>query len=100
VSGPVLADIIDHGSIKEVAPGHWTESTHAAWMAKDCPHCQRITKLLRAFREFGYSDLTVREQREAYHVAMLRKPTATDGIIAMMTRSQLVEAGLVKEDEA
>ena len=71
-------------------------SDHPIMLVRDCPHCQRITKFLRAFREFGYGDLTITEQREAYDVAMVRRPTAEDGIIAMMTRSQLEEAGLVK----
>ena len=35
------------------------------------------------------------ECREAYNLAMTRDVTAADGIIAMLTRSQLVEAGLV-----
>lgn len=90
MTGPVLADIIDHSAIEQ--------GEHPAWLAKDCPHCQRITKLCKAFREFGYTDLGIREQREAYHVAMIRKPGAEDGIIAMLTRSQLVEAGLVTDE--
>ncbi len=93
MSKPFIADEIDHD---DAAPG---TGPHPAWLAKDCPHCQRITKLTKAFREFGYADLTIAETREAYHVAMIRKPTAEDGIIAMLTRSQLVEAGIVKEDQ-
>lgn len=58
--------------------------------------CQRIGRLCKGFREFGYADLTIAEARTAYHIAMLRQPTAKDGIIAMLTRSQLVEAGLVE----
>jgi hypothetical protein len=78
--------VIEHG---DLGPDHPPQ------LATDCPHCQRITKLCRAFREFGYSDLTMAEARDAYHVAMTRGVTAADGIIAMLTRSQLVEAGLV-----
>lgn len=68
---------------------------HPAPLATDCPHCQRITRLCIAFRQFGYSTLTIAETREAYHAAMAGEVTAADGIIAMLTRSQLVEAGLV-----
>jgi hypothetical protein len=79
--------VIDHGTLGP---------DHPVALATDCPHCQRITKLRKAFREFGYTDLTTEEQREAYHVAMAREVTAEDGIIAMLTRSQLREAGLVR----
>ena len=82
--------MIDHG---DLGPDH------QASIASDCPHCQRITKLCKAFRDFGYTDLTIAEQREAYHIAMTRKPDATDGIIAMLTWSQLRDAGLVKADQ-
>lgn len=63
MSNPVSADIIDHSVIPNA-------SDHRAWMARDCKHCQRITKLRAAFREFGYTDLTIAEQRDAYHTAM------------------------------
>ena len=75
-------------------------SDHPIALARDCPHCQRVAKLCKAFRDFGYSDLTIAEQREAYNLAMTRPVDAADGIIAMLTRSQLVEAGLVKEGQA
>ena len=94
-SRPELADTIDHSAIDGVAPSHWTKDTHPAWMAKDCPHCQRIGALTKAFREFGYTDLRLAEARAAYHVAMTRDTTAEDGIIAMLTRRQLVEARIV-----
>lgn len=80
-----MAELIDHG---DLGPDHPPQ------LATDCKHCVRITKLCRAFRDFGYTNLTIAETREAYHIAMSRETTAEDGIIAMLTRSQLVEAGL------
>lgn len=78
--------MIDHG---DLGPDHPPQLT------TDCPHCQRITKINRALREFGYSTLTIAETREAYHVAISREVTAEDGIIAMFTRGFLRDAGLV-----
>jgi len=80
-------DTIDHAGL---GPDHPPQ------LATDCPHCVRITKLCKAFREFGYSNLTIAETRDAYHLAMAREVTAEDGIIAMFTRGQLREAGLVQ----
>ena len=72
---------------------------HPASIADGCCHCIRIAALCRGFRDFGYSTLTIAECREAYHAAMTREVTAADGIIAMLTRSQLIEAGLVKGND-
>ena len=81
-----MADLIDHPGIG---------ADHPPQYARDCPHCQRIARLCKGFRDFGYAGLTMDECREAYNLAMTRDVTAADGIIAMLTRSQLVEAGLV-----
>jgi hypothetical protein len=69
-------------------------SPHAPTVTPVCDDCRRIKALLVAFRDFGYSTLTLVEMREAYDIATTRKPDASDGIIAMLTRSQLEEAGL------
>jgi hypothetical protein len=82
----MTADTITHGHFG---------ADHPARIASDCKHCQRIVRLTRGFREFGYKDLSLAETRDAYNLAMEREVTAEDGIIAMLTRSQLREAGLV-----
>jgi hypothetical protein len=68
-----------------------------------CPLCgpriernKRITAFHRSFIEFGYTALTRDETTLAYDLAMSREPTAADGIIARLIRSQLVEAGIVE----
>jgi hypothetical protein len=81
--------LIDHG---DLGPDH------PASIADGCRHCIRIAALNRALREFGYASLTMAESRDAYHIAMQRKPDASDGIIATLTRSQLEQAGIVREE--
>ncbi len=66
-------------------------------MKMACKDCQRIRALRKGLIEFGYTSLTWEDAQQSYEIAMTRKPTAEDGIIAMMIRSQLLEAGLVSE---
>jgi hypothetical protein len=82
---------IDHG---DLGPDHPDS------IADGCPQCIRVARLRKAFRDFGYTDLTIAETRDAYHLAMARKPTAEDGIIAMLTWSQLRDAGLVADTDS
>ncbi len=82
--------MIHHGiRLDERSPEDHTEDISSV-----CPDCVYVTKLCKGLREFGYDSLTIAGTREAYEVAIQRKPTAEDGIIAMLIHSQLVEAGL------
>jgi hypothetical protein len=70
-----------------------------------CPECQTAARRMRHIRkfenaliEFGYDTVTTEEVTAAYDLCFVRKPTAEDGIIAMLIWSQLREAELVKED--
>lgn len=67
---------------------------HLADLASVCPDCRNVTRLHGALVEFGYETLTVRDVREAYEAALLRPVTPEDGIIALMVRSQLRDAGI------
>lgn len=63
----------------------------------------RVRRLQRSLVEFGYpldNNEGLQTVYEAYDIAMSRKVTAEDGIIAMMVRSQLEEAGIISSARA
>lgn len=55
----------------------------------------RVLALKKAFVQFGYTTLTTEDVAKAYDIAIVREPSAEDGIIPRLVRSQLEEAGLV-----
>jgi len=87
--------------------GMWHQ--HMPAYSDMCPVCgpaiaarkvraDRVKAIHRSLVDFGYSGLTLDDAGAAYDIAIVRKPTAADVIIAMMTRSQLRDAGLVSDD--
>lgn len=95
------SDIVNHDD----RPKNDTWYMHLRDYSKMCPVCgpkilksERVVLLYRSLREFGYSTINVIDVEQAYDIAMERKPTAEDGVIATLVRSQLVEAGLVKDE--
>lgn len=81
-------------NIKHSVPGSIPE--HTPDMISVCPDCGRIRAFHKAYREFGYSTLTIAQMSESYEAAM--RGEITDGdIIAILARRELIEAGIVKD---
>ena len=82
-------------NIRHDLPGAIPE--HTPDIAASCPDCKRIAAFLKAYREFGYSTLTRQDMSDSYERAM--KGEQAGDIIAMLARRELLEAGIVKEDQ-
>lgn len=90
----MLSPIIKHGH------NAFTHSRDKEIMLA-CPDCKNIKALLASFQEFGYSTLTREDMETSYEEAttMSRdEAKATGNIVTMMTRTQLVEAGFIKDE--
>lgn len=90
----MLSPIIKHGH------NGFTHSRDKEIMLA-CPDCKNIKALLVSFREFGYSTLTREEMESSYEEATTKtrdEVKAGGNIIAMMTRTQLIEAGFIKDE--
>lgn len=78
-------------------------SKHKPSYSSMCPHCaatirraKTITSLYLGLKEFGYTTLTREDTEAAYDLAMAGPVDGSGDIIAMLIRSQLEQAGLVK----
>lgn len=92
---PAKPDIIHEGETDMFARHRPSYASYCRHCAKAVQRAKTITALYLAFKDFGYTGLTRDETEAAYDIAMIRKPTAEDGIIAMLTRTQLEQAGVV-----
>lgn len=90
----MLSPIIKHGRTA------FTHSRDKEIMLA-CPDCKNIKALLVSFQEFGYSTLTREDMETSYEDATMKtrdEVKASGNIITMMTRTQLVEAGFIKDE--
>lgn len=78
---------------------HYDGFSHAKTtdMMGSCTDCKRVTAIHNALVSFGYPSATWDEVSNGYNISFSRKPDASDGIIAMLTYSQLADVGLVEE---